>query len=57
MPTKKEQAQEDIFESVSELVKESAEYNGETRGRMLANAALAYRYAAGGAQPGGSESK
>lgn len=50
----KDKAQQEIFEGVSKLVKESARFTGEAQGRILVSAALAYRYAAGGAQPGGA---
>ncbi len=59
MATSKEDAQEAIFKAVKEIVEGSASLNGSTRASIVKNAALAYRFAAGGQQPGSvaSESK
>lgn len=47
MATTKEQAQNEIFEAVSKLIKHAERYSGEMRGSLVLNAALAYRHAAG----------
>lgn len=55
MASQKEAAQDAIFKAVQEIVEGSADLTGSTRAGIVKNAALAYRLAAGGAQPGSVE--
>jgi hypothetical protein len=49
----KDEAQQAVWDGVVRVIEEAQQYGGPTGGQMLRDAALAYRLAAGGPQPGG----
>jgi hypothetical protein len=48
----KESAQAALYAAVEKLAEAAVDYNGPVGAAMLRDAAIAYRAAAGGAQPG-----
>jgi hypothetical protein len=47
------ETQEKLYEAITNGVDEAVKYDGMRRAAMLRELALAFRYAAGGQQPGG----
>ncbi len=50
----KSDTQNAIWDAIIEVCEDAKSYSGGTRGQMIRDAAVAYRLAAGGQQPGGS---
>jgi hypothetical protein len=50
--TKKEEAQDAIWDAVKKIADSAHNYSGAIGSAMLRDAAIAYRAAAGGSQPG-----
>lgn len=51
--TKKDAAQEAVYEAIVSLCDNAQKTSGSMQGKMVRDAAIAYRAVAGGAQPGG----
>ncbi len=52
MATSKDQARESIYDAVDQMAKKAVEMRGGTGAAMLRDAAIAWRAAVGGQQPG-----